>query len=177
MAKKKSKNKRKKLAKERNQGGEKGVGANLRQAGTVAAAAIVGEIVEATVERLIRKAAHSKAASGSNGADQHSGHHRGVIEGATSKLQDGVRDVKPTVKDAAEAVRDSVGEIRPTLDDVAGSLKEAAQETLQRSLAIAAPAEMTLESVVDTTKNVIGAVSQTNAGKSDKKRKKNKKKK
>jgi methyl-accepting chemotaxis protein len=178
MAKKKSKNKRKKLAKERSNGSESW-GGNLRQAGTVAAAAIVGEIVEATVERLIHKASQSKnAMDDSRENDRRSEHHnQSAIADTTSKLRDGVRDVKPTLRDAAEAVKDSLGEVKPTLTDVADSLKEAAQETLQRSLAVANPAEMTVESALDTAKTVIGSVRSTGAGKPDKKgKKKNKKK-
>lgn len=183
MVKKKSKNKRKKLDKQRDSGSGKGaLGANLRQAGTVAAAAIVGEIVEATIEKLIHKTSQAKSKiSDSNGADQHSrhrnsGHQKGTLEAATSKLQDGVQDAKPAVREAGETVKDSLSQIRPTLADVADSLREAAQDTLQRSLAIAAPAEITVESAVDTAKNVIGAISQTGSKKSDKKSKKNKKK-
>ncbi|NJL37328.1 MAG: hypothetical protein HC840_09850 [Leptolyngbyaceae cyanobacterium RM2_2_4] len=178
MAKKKSKNKRKKLAKERSNGGES-LGGNLRQAGAVAAVAIVGEIVEATVERLIHKASQAKnAVDVSRKGDQRPGHHnQSALEDTTSKLRDGVQDVSPTIRDAAEAVKDSLGEVKPTLTDVADSLKEVAQETLQRSLAVANPAEMTVESALDTAKNVIGAVRSTDAGKSDKKgKKKNKKK-
>jgi hypothetical protein len=180
---KKSKNKRKKLANERNNGGGKrALGASLRQAGAVATVALVGEIVEATVERLVQRASRSKTAKGNhNSSDHPSKHHeQGMIAEATSTLQDGIeraKDIKPTVRDAAGAAKDSLDDIRPTLNDVADSLKEAAQETIQQSLAVANPADMTLESVVDTAKNVISAVSLTDSGKSDKKGKKKSKKK
>ncbi|MBD2059349.1 hypothetical protein H6F88_25690 [Oculatella sp. FACHB-28] len=176
MAKKKSKNKQK-LTKQKDSGGEKGtLGASLRQAGTVAASAIAAEIVAATVDRLVQKASQVKnGTSDSKGADQHLEHSKGAMEGATSKVQDGVQAVKPTVRDTAEAVKSSLGEIRPTLADVVDSLKEVAQEILQRSLAIASPAEMTVESALGTAKNVIGAISQTDSKKSEKKSKKNKK--
>lgn len=162
------KNKSKKLAKEKTSGNQGMFGANLRQAGTVAAAALVGEIVEATVERLIQKSAQSKKDSGHPS--------QGRVEDAALKLQDNVKGVKPTIKDAADTVRESLGDIKPTLTDVASSLKEATQETIQRSLAaVGNPAELSVESVANTAKTVMSAVSHDSSGKSKGKKKGKKK--
>jgi hypothetical protein len=90
------------------------------------------------------------------------------------KLQDNIEDVKLMMKDAVEAVSFVASKHAPTLTDVADKLKEAAQQ----STGIAGnEAQIAVEGIADTAKNVMSAIDPNDTDKHGKKGKKKGKKK
>ncbi len=182
MAKNKSNPKSKKSSQAIDTQGKKGfLGTNMKRVGMTLAAVLIGEIVEVAIERLMQKMSERHAVD----KDDANSLSRENVEPADSqansikstalKLQDKIEDVSFPLKDVLEAIRVAIRKNTPNLADVVDSLREIPQRSLQQSVGTAGnTAEMAVDGLVTTLRDVLDAI---DLKESDKLPKKDKKKK
>lgn len=191
MAKKKSKKKRNKIAKDQSrQKSQNLAGDSVKNAGLVLASLLIGQIVEAAIERLLRQFPNHAPATANatthvtpepaqpsrNGQElPHAMAH--PVESSLSALRPGT--AQPGVKDLIEAVRAAVRDVTPTLEDAVGILKTNTWQSVQQAVGTAGSTTKTaVEGAVSSAKTLIDQLTPTETdghGKSGKKKRKKKK--
>jgi hypothetical protein len=165
MSKKKSK-KRKKLAREQDGHTEMGaLGTRVKNVGTTVAGVLIGEVVEAAVEELLKRFPN---ASGSNNTHpQNVSHKNGDrLHSTVSKLQDSIEDAELDAPDVVDTIKASAAHIQPGLIDTIEKLKDATQQPAE---AVKATTQTTVADAVNVAKSVIDAVSSENLTQSNQK--------
>jgi hypothetical protein len=188
MAKKKSKKKHKKVPKSQDsQANQDFVEGSLKDFGILLASLLIGQIVEAAIERLLHKVPSPNASTAiANPVDNESNlpdpsHSISPIVAGSVLALEQEEAVNLGMKDLIEAVRDAVREVTPTLEDVAGGLRTSTLQTVQQAVGTAGNKTKTVvEGAVSSAKSLMDKLtpSDTDTGKklSKKKHKKNKKK-
>lgn len=193
MAKKKSKKKHKKATKHQgSQTSQDFVEGGVKNFGILLASLLIGQIVEAAIERLLHKVPNSSAStatanSAENGRNVPDPSHSiapivaSSIVGSGLALEQEGEAVKLGIRDVIEAVRDVVREVTPTLEDVASGLKTGTLQTVQQAVGTAGNQTKTVvEDAVSSAKSLVDKLTpgDTDTGRklSKKKHKKNKKK-
>lgn len=190
MAKKKSKKKHNKIAKDQSrQKSQNLAGDSVKNAGLVLASLLIGQIVEAAIERLLRQfpnhaptanatthATPEPAQPSRNGQElPHAIAH--PVESSLSALSP--RTAQPGVKDLIEAVRAAVQDVTPTLEDAVGILKTNTWQSVQQAVGTAGSTTKTaVEGAVSSAKTLLDQLTPTETGgrgKSGKKKRKKKK--
>lgn len=190
MSKKKSKKKHNKKTKDKepkdqgNQPNLDSAGQSIKTAGMVLASVLLGQIIEAAIERLLQKfPAHSSspamAENGSNGQElSQTALHPIEQSGVTLAAEMGTSPLG--VQDVVEAVRDAVRDVTPTLDEVMDTLKAGTWRSVQQAVGTAGNTTMTaVEGAVSGAKTLIDRLHPTepvSSNKSGKKKRKDKKK-
>ncbi|MBD2081779.1 hypothetical protein [Leptolyngbya sp. FACHB-17] len=190
MTKKKSKKKHNKKAKDKETKDQKNqtrldsAGQGIKTAGMVMASVLLGQIIEAAIERLLQKfPAHAPlpatAENGSNGQElPHTIAH--PVEQPGMTLASGMGASPLGVQDVIEAVRDAVRDVAPTLDDVVDTLKVGTWRSVQQAVGTAGNTTMTaVEGAVSGAKTLIDKLHPTEpvaSKKLGKKKRKDKKK-
>ncbi len=205
MAKKKSKKNHLLDEAQGNQGVMGALGGNAKTIGATIVGALIGEVVEAAVERLIQKAGngngrHADNDDESNASNQNasnesrdsskeetaSQHHTATnpIQSAAFGVQDNLSDVRLSMRDAIDAIRLAVGDVTPSFTDVMDTLKTTpkhSKRSVQQSAShIGNTAKTAVQEAVSTAKSTVAELVPANSdpfSKRDKKKGKKKKKK
>lgn len=167
-----------------NQGIANAVGANAKTIGTTIAGVLIGELIEAAVERLVQK---NRTTSTADASDEDTTHENGdrlgvvdVVQSAAIGVQDNLDDVKPAVREAIAAIRSVVSEVTPKLADVIDALKTApqqSQQSIQHSASgIGNMTKTVMREAVNTAKSAVAVASDENEQGIKKGKKKGKKK-
>ncbi len=165
----------------------------MRQIGTTIAGILISEVVEAVVERLVERLDsnqnHASAAlneevgnpiAGSiSSVDTHrtdiAQHPSDTVPDAVTSLQPETNvetngNVKPLVQEAVEVIKETVSDFTPSLADVVNALKDRPARSFQQSVdTVTNKAGLTVETAMDTAREVVQVL---NAGNSSKKGKK-----
>jgi len=108
-------------------------GVDARQIGAAVAGIVIGEIVEAAVQRF------GEQHSGLDGADDTSDNHKSnnhksnPLKNVASQVEDRFEDAGASAKDTAETIRASAGDTPLNMSDVVDVLRDAGERLKDRS--------------------------------------------
>jgi hypothetical protein len=170
-------------APEQNTGIVSAMGANAKTIGTTIAGVLIGEIIEAAVERLVQKnKTTSTNASDEVTADENGDRPDGVavVQNAALGIQDNLDDVKPAVREAIATIKAAVSNVTPKIADVVDALKTApqqSQQSIQHSASgIGNMTKAVMREAVNTAKGAVAVASDKSELVTKKGKKKGKKK-
>ncbi|NJR59069.1 MAG: hypothetical protein HC769_09560 [Cyanobacteria bacterium CRU_2_1] len=174
-------NKKKNSKKQPRDKNAKGIlGTNVSGLGTAAAGAIVAEVAQAAISRMVESATNSDRIdatrrSVNNSVNSATGEvneridaTRNSISDAAATVKDAIENATPSVKDAVNAIKGAVDDIKPAISDVVDSLKGKAEEAKDS-------VEGVVEGTVDTVAESVDATKHALDSKPEKKKKKGKK--
>jgi len=105
-------------------------GVDARKVGVAVAGILIGEIVEAAVQRLGEK---QVGLDDSDSKDDSGNGHSNPLKNAASQVGEQVEEVGSSAKDTADAIRASAGNVTLNLSDVVDVLRDAGQRLKEKS--------------------------------------------